>query len=1179
MNVLLSLLQKSTDYNQLLKAVEAKQAVAVSGLSQAPRSHVLAAAHEQSGRPLVAVCQDDMAAKRLASELGAFLGEEPPVLPSRELTLAGAIGVSRQWEQQRLRLLYALAQGRVPVLVASLDALLLRTLPRQTLFSASVTLRVGAEYSMPELIERLTRAGYSRASLVEGVGQFALRGGILDVFSPAGDQPVRAEFFGDELDTMGYFDPITQRRTENVDEAVLLPVAETEPHLHPQGISGLCEDLRAIIARQQRRKTPNQALIETLQKDCEALENETLFASADRYMALIYPEFTTAASYLPQEAVVAFCDHGNLQRGEKDRAEEFGLLLDSFLTSGTLFGELCDYYATMDDLAASLRGRAVIYCDSFLAARYPESLPPKQLLSFTARQLPGYGGSLETAAADLKNYASNQYGSIVLCGGQRRGEILKELLAKSGLNALLSFPLTKLPQPGQILIAGGSLPAGLEYPTLKFAILTEGQIAVRQERKRVRAPKKATNRKKLDSFTDLTPGDLVVHEHHGIGRFAGIERMRVDGVDKDYIKICYAGNDSLYVPATQLDMVSKYIGGHGEDEDGQPRAKLSKLGGTDWSRAKTKARAAAKDLAKGLIALYAERQRRPGFAFSPDSPWQKEFEEAFDYEETDDQLRAIAEIKADMERSTPMDRLLCGDVGYGKTEVALRAVMKCVLDGKQAAILVPTTVLAQQHYATAINRFRSFPVRIEVLSRFKTPAQKKQIMQDAAAGKIDLLIGTHSLLQKSLHFKDLGLLIIDEEQRFGVTHKEKLKELSRQVDTLTLSATPIPRTLNMALSGIRDMSTIEVPPVDRQPVQTYVLEHNWGVIADAIRRELARGGQVYYMHNRVETIDRCAAQLKKLLGEEVSIGVAHGKMDEKGLSSVMQQLSDGEIQVLVCTTIIETGIDIPNVNTLIIEDADRLGLAQLHQIRGRVGRSSRHAYAYLTFRKGKVLSEIAEKRLDTIREYAEFGSGFKIAMRDLEIRGAGDLLGAEQSGHMMTVGYDMYLKLLEDAVLEERGEAAQKEPECTADLTVTANINKDYVASGEQRMDLYRRMAAIRTQEDADELLDEIVDRFGDPPKGVMNLIAIALLRARAAAAGITEITQKDGAVLLSLSTMDFAAISACCAEAQFKGRIFFSAGKVPMLSVKLKKAEDPLKLATQLVGVYAALRAQTAGA
>lgn len=1173
MNVLLSLLQKSTDYNQLLKAVEAKQAVAVSGLSQAPRSHVLAAAHEQSGRPLIAVCQDDMAAKRLASELGAFLGEEPPVLPSRELTLAGAIGVSRQWEQQRLRLLYALAQGRVPVLVASLDALLLRTLPRQTLFSASVTLRVGAEYSMPELIERLTRAGYSRASLVEGVGQFALRGGILDVYSPAQEKPLRAEFFGDELDTMGYFDPITQRRTENVDEAVLLPVAETEPHLHPQGISGLCEDLRAIIARQQRRKTPNQALIETLQKDCEALENETLFASADRYMALIYPEFTTAASYLPQEAIVAFCDHGNLQRGEKDRAEEFGLLLDSFLTSGTLFGELCDYYATMDDLAASLRGRAVIYCDSFLAARYPESLPPKQLLSFTARQLPGYGGSLETAAADLKNYASNQYGSIVLCGGQRRGEILKELLAKSGLNALLSFPLTKLPQPGQILIASGSLPAGLEYPTLKFAILTEGQIAVRQERKRVRAPKKATNRKKLDSFTDLTPGDLVVHEHHGIGRYVGMEQLKVGGVTKDYVKIAYQGTDCLYVPATQLDLVSKYIGA-GEDTP----VRLNKLGGDQWQKTKAKAKAAAKDLAAGLIKLYAERKRLPGFAFAADSPWQQEFEESFEYAETDDQLRCIDEIKRDMESPAPMDRLLCGDVGFGKTEVALRAAMKCMLDGKQVAILVPTTVLAQQHYLTAMRRFATFPVTIDVLSRFRTPAQIKKTLFDLQSGKIDLIVGTHKLLQKDIHFHDLGLLIVDEEQRFGVTHKERLKELSRGVDVLTLSATPIPRTLNMALSGLRDMSTIEQPPQDRYPVQTFVLEHQDGILDEAMRRELARGGQVYYLHNRVESIDQCAAKIKQRI-PEAEVAVAHGKMNEEQLGDVMQSMSNGEIQILVCTTIIETGIDIPNVNTLIIEDADRLGLAQLHQIRGRVGRSSRHAYAYLTFRKGKVLSEIAEKRLDTIREYAEFGSGFKIAMRDLEIRGAGDLLGAEQSGHMMTVGYDMYLKLLEDAVLEERGEAAQKEPECTADLTVTANINKDYVASGEQRMDLYRRMAAIRTQEDADELLDEIVDRFGDPPKGVMNLIAIALLRARAAAAGITEITQKDGAVLLSLSTMDFAAISACCAEAQFKGRIFFSAGKVPMLSVKLKKVEDPLKLATQLVGVYAALRAQTAGA
>ena len=1163
MNVLLSLLQKSTDYNQLLKAVEAKQAVAVSGLSQVPRSHVLAAAHEQSGRPLVAVCQDDMAAKRLASELGAFLGEEPPVLPSRELTLAGAIGVSRQWEQQRLRLLYALAQGRVPVLVASLDALLLRTLPRQTLFSASVTLRVGAEYSMPELIERLTRAGYSRASLVEGVGQFALRGGILDVYSPAQEKPLRAELFGDELDTMGYFDPITQRRTENVDEAVLLPVAETEPHLHPQGISGLCEDLRAIIARQQRRKTPNQALIETLQKDCEALENETLFASADRYMALIYPEFTTAASYLPQEAIVAFCDHGNLQRGEKDRAEEFGLLLDSFLTSGTLFGELCDYYATMDDLAASLRGRAVIYCDSFLAARYPESLPPKQLLSFTARQLPGYGGSLETAAADLKNYASNQYGSIVLCGGQRRGEILKELLAKSGLNALLSFPLTKLPQPGQILIAGGSLPAGLEYPTLKFAILTEGQIAVRQERKRVRAPKKATNRKKLDSFTDLTPGDLVVHEHHGIGRYVGMEQLKVGGVTKDYVKIAYQGTDCLYVPATQLDLVSKYIGA-GEDTP----VRLNKLGGDQWQKTKAKAKAAAKDLAAGLIKLYAERKRLPGFAFAADSPWQQEFEESFEYAETDDQLRCIDEIKRDMESPAPMDRLLCGDVGFGKTEVALRAAMKCMLDGKQVAILVPTTVLAQQHYLTAMRRFATFPVTIDVLSRFRTPAQIKKTLFDLQSGKIDLIVGTHKLLQKDIHFHDLGLLIVDEEQRFGVTHKERLKELSRGVDVLTLSATPIPRTLNMALSGLRDMSTIEQPPQDRYPVQTFVLEHQDGILDEAMRRELARGGQVYYLHNRVESIDQCAAKIKQRI-PEAEVAVAHGKMNEEQLGDVMQSMSNGEIQILVCTTIIETGIDIPNVNTLIIEDADRLGLAQLHQIRGRVGRSSRHAYAYLTFRKGKVLSEIAEKRLDTIREYAEFGSGFKIALRDLELRGAGSLLGSEQSGHLEAIGYDLYIKILEDAINAEKGIEPKAELNCTVDIKADAYIPEDYITLPDIRIDIYKKIASVSDENEEDDLYDELSDRFGDIPEPTSNLIRISKLRNTAITLGITSIEQTGASVSFYIPALDAALCSKIAYEPEFRGSVMISAGGRPHINYRLREKESGLSGAEKVIERY----------
>ena len=642
-------------------------------------------------------------------------------------------------------------------------------------------------------------------------------------------------------------------------------------------------------------------------------------------------------------------------------------------------------------------------------------------------------------------------------------------------------------------------------------------------------------------------GDYVVHENHGIGRFAGIVRMQVDGFDKDYIKISYAGTDSLYVPATQLDLVSKYTGG-GEEKP----VRLSKMGGAEWAKTRSRAKASARDMADRLIKLYAQRQRLPGHAFSPDSEWQREFEENFPFTETDDQLKCVAEIKADMESSVPMDRLLCGDVGFGKTEVALRAVMKCVLDGKQAAILVPTTVLAQQHYQTALQRFFGFPVNIAVLSRMGSSAQSGRVLAELASGACDLVIGTHRLLSKDVKFKNLGLLVVDEEQRFGVTHKEQLKELSRGVDVLTLSATPIPRTLNMAMSGIRDMSTIEEPPEDRQPVQTFVLEHDWGVVSDAIRRELQRGGQVYYLHNRIEDIERTARKLRELV-EDATIAVAHGQMDRNMLASVMDAVVSGQTQILVCTTIIETGIDIPNVNTLIIEDADKLGLAQLHQIRGRVGRSTRRARAYLTFRRDKVLTELAEKRLNAIRDFAAFGSGMKIAMRDLEIRGAGSLLGAEQSGHMIDVGYDMYMKLLSEAVLEARGIPVPQRAECSADLAVAANIPERYIASAEQRMDVYRRIALIRTEEEADDLTDELIDRFGDPPPSVNALIHIALLRGEAGKAGVTDISQKQGQIVFTVRDFDMAKVSALYAREEYRGRLRVEAGTKPRLSLKIR--------------------------
>ncbi|MBQ8354084.1 MAG: transcription-repair coupling factor [Oscillospiraceae bacterium] len=1174
MEKLLSFLKQIPEYQLLLKSIGRREAAAVTGMGQINRSHLIAGLRREFDRPIVVICQDDMTAKRTQQELAAFLGETAPVLPSRELTLYDTAVVSRAWEQKRLNQLFSLANGQTGLQILTWEALSQRTIPPAVLQKAAFTLEVGQEYPLEELLDKLTHAGYTRCGMVEGPGQFAVRGGIVDIYSPAADRPFRAEFFGDELDTMGYFDPDTQRRSDNVESVVVLPVGETQPRLHPEGITGLCSDLKRLIARQNRRKNPNEKLLKTLTADLEKYENGLSHPASDRYMALIYPEFATAMDYIPEDAIVVLCDQSNLHRAARTRVEEVGMGLDSMLQSGLVAGENCDYVCQWEDFCEKLSNRTVVYVDTFGGSAYPAECPPMQLLPMTAKQLPGYGGNMDTAASDLAHYQRHEFATLVLCGTRMRAEMLQELLRAKNLSAFLCIPLTTMPKPSQILLAEGTIPFGMEYPDAKLAVLTEGQLLSRGEVKRKPKKSGSTNRQKLNSFTDLVPGDLVVHDHHGIGRFVCMEQMKIDGAVKDYIKIAYAGTDVLFVPATQLDLVAKYIGNGGEDAT----VKLHKMGGETWQKTKAKARKAAKDMAAQLIQLYAARKRQSGYAFAADTPWQAEFEENFPYAETDDQLRCIADIKNDMESPIPMDRLLCGDVGFGKTEVALRAVMKAIMDNKQVAILVPTTVLAQQHYQTAISRFRGFPVNVDVLSRFRTPAQQKTTLHKLRSGTVDLIIGTHKLLQKTVEYKDLGLLIIDEEQRFGVTHKERLKELSKGVDVLTLSATPIPRTLNMALSGIRDMSTLEEPPADRYPVQTFVMEHNTAIIDDAIRREIERGGQVYYLHNRVETIDQCASALVRRI-PGLQVAVAHGKMGEEALGEVMTNMAAGEIQCLVCTTIIETGLDIPNANTLIIENADRFGLSQLHQLRGRVGRSTRHAYAYFTYKPDKSLSEVAEKRLAAIRDFAEFGSGFKIAMRDLEIRGAGNLLGAEQSGHMMSVGYDMYLKLLDEAVLEEKGEAP-KAPECTADLNVTANIAKDYVERGEERMDLYRRMAAIRSDEDADDLLDEIVDRYGEPPRGVLNLVDIALLRAKAKECAITDIRQKAGEIWFTLAELNIDAVGRICSDADYQKRVqFVASAKVPTLRLKLAPKVDTLKQTKVFVEKYRALCTGSANA
>ena len=1170
MKPLLSALNDIPEYRSLLAAIDNGACpAAFSGLSAVHRAHFAAGIRQELGRPVVVVCADEGEAERMARDLAALSGEAVRTLSAREFTFHNAAVVSRQYEHRRLSTLRALAAGECPLLVCTVESILQRTIPKTLLTQAAQVLRMGERHDLGELAGTLAAAGYTRCEQVEGVGQFSLRGGILDFFSPAHPKPVRVEFFGDEIDAMGLFDPDTQRRIENLGAAEILPAAEVLPQFTPGGYGGLLDGLDRLISQAKRRKG-SETLVQTLEEDRERLSASTAFPAMDRYIALIYPVMATAADYFPEDAVVVLSESPRVAERGKSYLWQLGEDAKALMERGELAGELADFARTFEELTEVLADWPVCYLDAFTSSRYPQR--PRTLLNLLTKQLPSYGASLETAVSDLAHYVSDGFRTVVLVSSEQRALNLQALLREQKMTTAVDFQLHELPGYGKAVIAVGGLTAGMEYPVGRFAVLTEGQSLLGKKRR----SKPVTNRQKLGSYADLSPGDLVVHEHHGVGRFLEMTKMTVDGVQKDYVKIAYAGADVLYVPATQLDLVSKYIG---SGEDAQETRKLSRLGGTDWEKAKTRAKKAVKDLAKGLIQLYAERQRQPGFAFSPDSPWMKEFEDEFEYAETDDQLRCIAEIKQDMEQARPMDRLLCGDVGYGKTEVAFRAIMKCVLDGKQAAILVPTTVLARQHYLTAKQRFAKYPVEIDVVSRFRTQAQMKDTLRRLEQGGIDLLIGTHRLFQKDVKFKDLGLLVIDEEQRFGVQHKEKLKELSKQVDVLTLSATPIPRTLNMALSGIRDMSTLEEPPMDRQPVQTYVLEHDWGVLSDAMRRELERGGQVYYLHNRVETITRTAARIKEMLGEDVAVAVAHGKMSQEELNDVMTRMSDGEVDVLVCTTIIETGIDIANANTLIIEDADHMGLAQLHQIRGRVGRSTRRAYAYLTYRRGKVLTEVASKRLGAIREFAEFGSGFKIAMRDLEIRGAGNVLGPEQSGFLLSVGYDMYLKLLEEAVLEERGEKPERPTECAADLSVAASIPDRYVPSPEQRMDLYRRIAAIRSEADADDVMDELIDRYGDPPRTVNNLISVALLRADAARNGISQIDQKGANLNFYLDQFDLQRVSALCGLEKYRSRLLFSAGERPYLALRLKKGEDALKFGRKLVEDYAKTApAQTEG-
>ncbi len=1119
------------------------------GLSHIHKALFMVGLCRSQKRRGVVLVGDEAEASRLLEDLQA-LGLRARYLPARELALRQMESASREYEQMRLGVLAAMAEGGYDLVVATADAAMQYTIPPDTLLERTIELIAGAQLPVADLPAALSAAGYERCAQIEGPGQFAVRGGIVDVYPAACPAPVRLELWGDTIDSLCYFDLLTQRRTENLDAVSIPPAAE----IMYDSPAELAAQIEAPATAQRGKNAP--VVREALLRDVDRLRGGLHPGSVDKYLPLIYKEKSNLFTYMRNDLL--FVSEPAKVR-ERVRTYRWQLEQDetALLEEGLLCRALMEYAPTWEQVAVQLEQRSTVLLDAF--ARGGVAVRLEKMYTVDARQLPVWSGRVELLAEDLRDLLNRKMACVVLAGAEEKAaQILAEDLQKAGLPALYAKS-PEAPIRGQVLVMAGGLSAGLELPEARLAVLTHGR-AIKPVRRNRRRKEKGME---IHSLSELQVGDYVVHTAHGIGVYQGVHQVNVQGVVKDYIKLEYAKGDTLYVPVTQLDLVSKYIG---NKEDAT--VKVHRLGGQEWQKAKTRVRTAVKDIAKQLVALYSKRMSSPGFAFGPDEEWQYDFERHFEYEETEDQLRCIDEIKSDMERTVPMDRLLCGDVGFGKTEVALRAAFKCVSQSKQCAILVPTTILAFQHYNTILKRFEGFPVKVEMLSRFRTAKQQADIVRRVKSGEVDIVVGTHRLLSQDIAFRDLGLFIVDEEQRFGVVQKERIKELTPNVDVLTLSATPIPRTLNMAMSGIRDMSVIEEAPQDRRPVQTYVLEHDNGVIADAIRRELRRDGQVYYLHNRVDNIELTAAALHNRI-PEARITVAHGKMNEEELSEIWRQVLEHEVAILVCTTIIETGVDIPNVNTLIIENADRYGLSQLHQLRGRVGRSSRRAYAYLTFTRGKELTDIAQKRLETMRDFTEFGAGFKIAMRDMEIRGAGNLLGAQQHGHMEAVGYDMYLKLLADAVSEEKGVTAAGSVECLVDLPISAHIPDSYISDNAQRLEIYRRIADIRTVEDSMDVFDELIDRFGEPPTAVQGLVDVALLRNMAAAIGVREIKQQQDSLLLYCEKLDVALGGRLTAA--LPGRVMISAGSKPYFAVRIdrtggKNALDTLREALEAV-------------
>ncbi|WMI81482.1 transcription-repair coupling factor [Anaerotignum sp. MB30-C6] len=1139
-------------YQNVLESIRMNRTpVFATGVIDVEKSHLLFSIKEHSQRPLLILTYSEIRAREIIENI-SFFHKNPIYYPAKDILFYSADVHSMEMNRQRFIAMERLLSGERPIMVASMEALLDRY-PKKEIFTQFIlTLKVGDVLDIDDLIKQLVCLGYERTELVESAGQFALRGGILDIYSLTADEAVRIELWDDEIDSIRSMDAASQRSIDKLEEVRIFPMRELvyEESLAEQAANKISKEFAKCLQTMIKKGLTEEGerLKENIGEDAERLRLEKNLSNVGSYIPYFYEESVSLLDYIPEDTLLCFDEPERIREHMATVMEEYRESMKSRIAQGYLLPGQSKLLFDYTDILCQGQGFGQI----LLAGLNQRTVDfdPKVKVDFAVRSTPSFSKRVDLFCEELQYLKKREYRVLILGGTGSRAQRMAKELSEMDVPAVymenLDMPMPK----GSIWVAKGSLAKGFSYEYINLAVFSDNELFGGGEKKRKKKKKK--NGTAIESFTDLKIGDFVVHDNHGIGVFGGLEKISVEGVQKDYMKISYRDGGNLFVPVNQMDMVQKYIGSGGA----APR--LNKLGGQEWVKAKAKTRAAIKILAEDLVALYAKRAAAKGHQYCPDTVWQREFEEAFPYEETDDQMNAIEDVKHDMESGKVMDRLICGDVGYGKTEVAIRAAFKAVQDGKQVAFLVPTTILAQQHYNTFVQRLAGYPVNIELLSRFRTAKQQKESLKNLERGYADIVIGTHRILSKDVVFKDVGLIIVDEEQRFGVSHKEKLKKLRENVDVLTLSATPIPRTLHMSLSGIRDMSLLEEPPQERQPVQTYVMENNPEFVREAIHREVARGGQVYYLYNRVDSISEEALRLQKMI-PQANIAFAHGQMSERELEGIMEDFISGETDVLVCTTIIETGMDISNANTIIIQDADRMGLSQLYQLRGRVGRSNRIAYAYLLYRRDKMLREVAEKRLQTIREFTEFGSGFKIAMRDLEIRGAGNLLGAEQHGHMESVGYDMYCRLLEEEVQNLKGEAPKEELlETTVDINISAYIPDFYIKNQEQRMELYKKIANVRTQEEYYDIQEEMEDRYGDLPKSVQTLLEIVLLKGQARSLGISSIAQKRGNVVLEFrhdAKTDPVALTKIISEG--RGKYLFTAGANPYLTIKLQKDKE----------------------